>query len=177
VIEGLVNQWLYLARPASPKLARTDLIGALNQTLTSVHGQAEHAGVHIVAQDLDGMQVFVLADRPRLQQAVRNILMNAIQAMPSGGYLKATAVEEGAEVRITIQDTGAGFSPTALVRGTDLFFSEKEGGMGVGLNVAGEIISAHGGKMMFKNSPKGGAVVEIGLPTDAAHGQVLSSRE
>jgi signal transduction histidine kinase len=45
-----------------------------------------------------------------------------------------------------------------------LFFSEKEGGMGVGLNVVQEIVSAHGGKLLLKNHPQGGGCVEVTLP-------------
>ena len=52
--------------------------------------------------------------------------------------------------------------------GAELFFSEKEGGMGVGLNVVQEILTAHGGKMHLRNHPEGGAVVTIMLPQSGA---------
>ena len=72
--------------------------------------------------------------------------------------------DDAGRCRLTFQDSGTGFSEAALAHGAELFFSEKEGGMGVGLNVVQEIISAHGGGIMLKNHPQGGAVVVIELP-------------
>ena len=66
--------------------------------------------------------------------------------------------------RLTVRDHGPGFSAAALEQATGLFYSEKEGGMGVGLNVASEIFSAHGGGLTVKNHPQGGAQVEMVLP-------------
>ena len=168
VIEGLVNQWLYLARPGSSQSLPVDLQECLRQTLHSLRGQAEHAGVTLVA-DLQDLKV--LGDRARLQQAFRNLIVNAIQAMPAGGALTVTATRAGHHAQLLFRDTGPGFSANALKQGTELFFSEKEGGMGVGLNVVEEIISAHQGQMMLKNCPNGGALVELCLPLDISVSQ------
>jgi signal transduction histidine kinase len=102
-------------------------------------------------------------DRARLQQVIRNILLNGIQAMPRGGELEITLQRMDQHVEITFRDHGAGFSEAALAHGAELFFSEKEGGMGVGLNVVQEIITAHGGEMSLCNHPDGGAVVTVRL--------------
>ncbi|HYF37844.1 MAG TPA: ATP-binding protein [Prosthecobacter sp.] len=163
VIEGLVNQWLYLARPASPQRVPANLRDCLQQTLHSLRGQAEHAGVTFISEVQD---LRVLGDRSRLQQAFRNIMVNAIQAMPAGGTLSVTATQKDNRACLQFRDTGSGFSATALKGGTNLFYTEKEGGMGVGLNVVDEIISAHGGQMVLKNCPDGGAMVELCLPID-----------
>jgi signal transduction histidine kinase len=80
--------------------------------------------------------------------------------MPNGGTLTIT----GAAGTLRFADTGAGFSPTALARATELFYTEREGGMGVGLNVAREIIHAHSGTLTLGNQPTGGATVCLTLP-------------
>jgi signal transduction histidine kinase len=49
-----------------------------------------------------------------------------------------------------------------------LFFTEKEGGMGVGLNIVATIVTAHGGRLELQNDPKGGAVILVSLPSLAA---------
>lgn len=162
VIEGLVNQWLFLARPAPPQTASQDLRALVAEALDTLSAQAVHAGVQLRRQD--GPAVPVRVDRARLRQALRNVLLNAIQATPGGG-----TVEVGLEVRdgcacLTVRDHGPGFSAAALEQATGLFYSEKEGGMGVGLNVASEIFSAHGGGLTVKNHPQGGAQVEMVLP-------------
>jgi C4-dicarboxylate-specific signal transduction histidine kinase len=69
----------------------------------------------------------------------------------------------GPRWEIVCRDSGQGFSPEALTRGTELFFSEKEGGLGIGLSVSAEIAAAHGGSLHLSNAPTGG-VVTLQLP-------------
>jgi signal transduction histidine kinase len=67
-------------------------------------------------------------------------------------------------VEVTFTDTGRGFSTEALSRCSEFFFSEKEGGMGIGLSVASEIVKAHGGELRVANRVEGGARVTVSLP-------------
>lgn len=162
VIGGLVNQWLFLARPAPPQTALLDLRALVAETLDTLAAQAAHAGVELRFEP--GPDPRVRADRTRLRQALRNVLLNAIQAMPGGGVVEVVLGVASGRVRIAVRDQGPGFSAAALDQATGLFFSEKEGGMGVGLNVGAEIFSAHGGGLSVKNHPQGGALVEMELP-------------
>lgn len=165
VIESLVNQWLYLARPAAPRKQTMDPQALLQETVEMLAPQAEHADVTMLLPSTSPEPLpAVHGDRQRLQQVFRNILLNAIQAMPAGGQIRITLVLINDHIQISFQDEGPGFTAEALGHGAELFFSEKEGGMGVGLNVVQEIISAHHGKMMLKNHPEGGALVQITLP-------------
>ena len=157
-IESLVNQWQFLAKPTPPATSPVDLHDVVATVATALAAQAEHARVTIATNVPVGS--LVRADRRRLEQALRNIAWNAIQAMPGGGKLTF----EYRDGRLGVLDTGRGFSPTALARGTELFFSEREGGMGIGLSVAHEIIRAHGGALTLENSPTGGASVWLKLP-------------
>ena len=160
VIEGLVNQWLYVTRPAPPKMLRIDVAEVLRETLETMQAQMAHAGSAASFSIDPAACTRLQGDRPRLLQAFRNVILNAVQAMPRGGKIQIHLTKN----EITFHDGGAGFSESALAHGADLFFSEKEGGMGVGLNVVQEIISAHGGQIMLKNHPQGGAQMVIGLP-------------
>jgi len=72
--------------------------------------------------------------------------------------------EAAPSCELIFADTGPGFSSAALARHADLFFSEKEGGMGIGLNVTAEILRAHGGELRVANSTAGGATVTLVLP-------------
>jgi signal transduction histidine kinase len=169
VIEGLVNQWLFLARPVPPQKSPLDVLECLQQTLLAMGAQAAHAGVEMdFSPSISGAGSMPLpcieGDRQRLQQAFRNILINGIQAMAHGGCMRVTWTIQDTNLHLTFHDEGRGFSDAALSQGTELFFSEKEGGMGVGLNVVREIIFAHRGHMTLKNHPKGGAEVELLLP-------------
>lgn len=162
VIAGLVNQWLHLANPLPPKLTKLDLTDCIRRVVKNMEPQARHAGVEITL-DLPS-PVFIMGDSPRLAQAIRNLVINAIQAMPRGGRLMVSGQSTGSWFEIRFADSGTGFSELALAQGTELFFTEKEGGMGVGLNIVSSVITAHGGSLKLQNDPKGGAVIIVLLP-------------
>ncbi|MGI9242233.1 MAG: ATP-binding protein [Verrucomicrobiales bacterium] len=153
-IEGLVNQWMFLARPEPPKVRRQDVRECLGEILDSVGGLAEHARVEVVREMPDGLIREI--DGDRMGQVFRNLAMNAVHAMPGGGRLLVRVADD----RVVFSDSGGGFSTEALDRWGELFFSTKEGGMGIGLSVAAEIVRAHGGELRVDNSAEG-AVVEV----------------
>jgi signal transduction histidine kinase len=159
-IEALVNQWMFLARPQPPAVAPCDLADVVAECIRSIAPAAEHSKVRIVS---DVKSAVVSADRRRVSQAVFNVAMNAIHAMAAGGELRISTELARAEVVLVFRDTGPGFSEAALARATELFFSEKEGGMGIGLNVTAEILKAHGGQLRIANDARG-AVVKLVFP-------------
>ena len=159
-IEALVAQWLNHAKPAPPRLAEVDVAEALRQALRLLEPQARHAGVVIDgAAAEDAAPVVILADRHRLQQVFGNLLLNAVQAMPSGGRVTLRVQDAGTRVAVLVEDDGAGFSASALARLGEPFYSEKEGGMGLGLAVAKDICEAHGGGLSVESCDGGGARV------------------
>lgn len=166
VIAGLVNQWLHLANPLPPKLGKLDVVECVAAVVRNLEGQARHAGVDI-GNGLTG-PISVMGDAQRLSQAFRNLIVNAIQAMPRGGRLQISAESHENTVSLRFADSGPGFSESAFARGTELFFTEKEGGMGVGLNIVASIVEAHGGRLELQNDPKGGAVIIVSFPSLAA---------
>jgi signal transduction histidine kinase len=181
-IEALVNQWMFLARPQPPVLAACDPADLVAAALRTHAPAAAHARVKLVNDTRPG--TLIAADARRLGQAVGNVVINAIQAMAANGG--TLCVAGGTERRtvgaggkgassgasdvllpssffLSFADTGPGFSATALARHAELFYSEKEGGMGIGLNVAAEILRAHGGELRVENAVNG-AVVTFVLP-------------
>ncbi len=160
-IEGLVNQWMFLARPAPPQTAPADLAALIGEVVRTLTPQAAHARVELIDRTAPGLCAKV--DARRLTQAIGNVVLNAIHAMPGGG----SVIIEGSSaevVRLSFRDAGHGFSQSALIHHAELFFSEKEGGMGIGLSVTSEILRAHGGALHVANAPEGGAIVTFILP-------------
>ncbi len=155
-IEALVNQWMFLARPQPPAVAPCDIATLVAEALRTVAPAAAHAKVKVISEATSRT---VQGDKRRLGQAITNVMMNAIHAMARGGELRI----ESAGNSLIFRDTGPGFSATALARATELFYSEKEGGMGIGLSVTAEILKAHGGELRIENSADG-AVVTFILP-------------
>ncbi len=164
-IENLLNQWLFLTRPEPPATAPFRLHELVTQVADSQRAQAEHAAVRLRV-DVDA-SIVVDADRRRLQHVFRNLVTNAMQAMPAGGVVELLGRRRDGEVIVTCRDRGPGFTPTALRRLGEYFFSEREGGMGIGLAVATEIVKAHGGALRADNHHEGGAVVAVTLPLAA----------
>jgi signal transduction histidine kinase len=154
-IEDMLNQWMFLARPEPPRKTEIVLVELIAQTVRVLAPAADHAKVHIEVTASPYRRV--QADTHRLGQVFHNIVLNAIQAMPEGGTLSITVSEE----EICFADTGPGFSPTALRRAANTLYSEKEGGMGLGLSVAQKIVRAHDGRLVIGNRTEGGAVVRV----------------
>jgi len=154
-IEDTLNQWMFLARPEPPRKTEVDLAELIGKTVCVLAPAAEHAAVHIAVIAAPSRRI--LADVPRLAQVFHNIILNAIQAMPDGGNLAITI----SEADVSFADTGPGFSPLALRRAAHTLYSEKTGGMGLGLSVARKIIRAHDGSLLLGNRPAGGALVRV----------------
>lgn len=161
-IESLVNQWMFLSKPQPPAVGKVELVNLLGQVVKTHKAQLDHAQVKVT---LDAVPpVRVPADAKRLAQVFSNVVMNAIQAMARGGTLAISCTESSTGAEIRFLDTGRGFSPEALTRFSEFFYSEKEGGMGIGLSVSSEIVKAHGGSLHVANRGSGGASVTITLP-------------
>ncbi len=190
-IEALVNQWMFLARPQPPQISPCDPAELIVAALRIHAPAAAHARVKLFNETETGH--LIAADARRLGQAIGNVIINAIQAMSAeGGTLRITGKAEGEKrnaesakidgenlasdetfrtphptFRLQFHDSGPGFTAAALAHHAELFFSEKEGGMGIGLNVSAEILRAHGGELRVANSPTGGAIVTFILPRAA----------
>ena len=161
-ITSLVNQWMYVAKASPGKTGRHDLCALLPAEVRRLQSMMDHANVvsKVVAQG----EVWVEVDAERISQVLRNLLANAIQAMPEGGTLSAVAGKVGGKAMMSIADEGKGFSDRAIQHFGEAFYSEKEGGMGIGLALVKEVIEAHGGSVHPENRTQGGAVVVCKLP-------------
>jgi signal transduction histidine kinase len=115
-----------------------------------------------VLLEAEGVEVRV--DRDLLKQAMLNVVVNAIQAMPEGGELhfEATASEDTAEVRIS--DSGGGISEDLRDKIFRLYFSTKQQGSGIGLAMTFRIVQLHDGTIDFTSEPGKGTTFLIRLP-------------
>jgi two-component system NtrC family sensor kinase len=110
-------------------------------------------------------------DKRRVQQALLNVVLNAIDAMPHGGLLsiEAALTERGDKIQIDIADTGIGIPPEHLPKIFDPFFTSKEvgHGTGLGLSVSYGIIQQHQGTIVPWSRPGEGTSFRIILPIKA----------
>jgi signal transduction histidine kinase len=118
----------------------------------------------IIEDDLPKLRI----DQSRLQQALVNLLINGIQAMPDGGdlTLRIATDKETGHVRIDVEDTGIGIPKDEIDKIFDPFFTtKKEGeGTGLGLSVTYNIITQHSGEIRVKSKRNQGTCFSIFLP-------------
>lgn len=161
-ITDLVNQWLFVARAAPPETRSHQLSELVEAVARRLGPSLAHAKVTLYL-DLSPPDT-ISCDRLRMEQVIRNLLVNALQAMPEGGTVTAKTRTNDGSIAFTVTDEGTGFSEEALDRFGEAFFSEREGGMGIGLTLAREVVEAHGGNIEAQNNPVRGASVTIYLP-------------
>jgi signal transduction histidine kinase len=101
-------------------------------------------------------------------QAVLNIALNAVEAMPQGGTLTLSAkvidTESSPRIEIAIEDTGEGIEKKAMKSLFKPFYTTKETGTGIGLAISQQIVKAHGGTIDVTSSPGRGSVFHIRIP-------------
>jgi len=161
-ITDLVNQWLYVARSAPPRTELHDLALLVRRVLHRLAPQFDHASV--TASFAGDQYAPIQADAPRIEQVLRNLFINAMQAMPEGGAIRTEIEHDATGTTLEIHDEGPGFSEEACRRWHEPFFSEREGGMGLGLTLAAEVMLGHGGTIGVSNQPGGGTVVRCQFP-------------
>jgi signal transduction histidine kinase len=115
-------------------------------------------------------------DALQIQQALRNLIHNGVEAMPDGGTLEIRAVEnmQDATVTVSVRDSGIGMNEEQLGQLFQPLFTTKARGIGLGLVVAQNLVQANGGRIAVQSTPGGGACFSITLPSivesENAHG-------
>jgi signal transduction histidine kinase len=109
----------------------------------------------------------VYVDRALLQQAVLNLVLNAVEAMPDGGQLRVVLSRRSDMAEITVGDTGKGISPENRQKIFQLFYTTRPGGSGIGLASTFRIVQLHNGSIDFTSEVGRGTTFRIELPLAA----------
>jgi signal transduction histidine kinase len=112
-------------------------------------------------------EVDVMADAERLEQALGNLLGNALKFTPRGGTVTVSAATEGERVRFAVADTGRGIPADELPFVFDRFWqarTKRRGGAGLGLAIVKGIVEAHGGTVRVESTPDAGSRFSFDIP-------------
>lgn len=165
VIRGLLG----LARGDSPASERVDPRTIVSQAVALVQHRLEAAGIPL-SESIDAALPPVVGDPRLLEHAVVNLLLNACDACRgNGGDVTVTAIADEAQVTIAVEDTGSGISEADRERALEPFFTTKsrEGGSGMGLAIAREIVASHRGTLVLGAAAPRGTRALIRLPVAA----------
>jgi signal transduction histidine kinase len=108
------------------------------------------------------------ADAGQLARAVQNLVLNAIDAMPSGGTLTVRTTRGADAVRLEVSDTGEGLTDEERTRLFTPYYTTKRHGTGLGLAIVQSVVSDHRGKIWVESEPGHGATFKIELPVRGA---------
>ena len=114
---------------------------------------------------LPGVAVRIAGQRDRLKQAILNVAINALDAMPEGGALEIRLEAHAEEAEVLIADSGPGIPEEVQSRIFDAHFTTKTTGTGIGLYLARSIVEAHGGEITVETAPGQGSTFRLRLPT------------
>ncbi len=163
-LQRLTDDLLLLARTRGGRIpvhrVETSLAGLATRSVHTVESQAAAAGVSI---DVDAPDEPVELDPDRMEQALRNLLENAIRYTPRGGVVRVSARRLDGMARFVVSDSGPGFRPDLLSRAFEPFTrgdAEQAGttGAGLGLSIVRTVAEAHAGSASAENTPDGARV-------------------
>jgi hypothetical protein len=162
-LDRVVKTFLDFTRPVELNLTTVGLQELMDEIVDLARPQADASGIRVnPGQAVEGVEVRV--DRDLLKQAVLNVVVNAIEAMPEGGELQFASLvtEETAEIRIS--DTGPGIPPELREKIFRLYFTTRKEGSGIGLAMTFRIVQLHDGTIDFTSEPGKGTTFFIRLP-------------
>ena len=167
-MDKAVRNLLSFARPPEPRMTMVDVNELVGKLLDFLSPQFAKNGISAERRLTAGLPWLVL-DPDLMQQALLNIALNAIKAMPQGGKLTVeTHIESGdagtGGIKIVIADSGEGITPENLSRIFSPFFTTRQQGTGLGLSITQRIVEQHNGEISVQSTQGKGAAFTITLP-------------
>lgn len=160
----IVRNFLLFARHSGSEMVLQPLNPIVEHALAVVHHHLEMRRVELSWAPLPGDDQIV-CDPGQIQQALVDLFVNAVEAMPEGGTLTVAVREAGGEMEITVADTGVGIPDEAMPRIFEPFYTTKHAsGSGLGLSVVYGIVERHGGRIEVDSQVGQGTVFRLSLP-------------
>jgi two-component system sensor histidine kinase PilS (NtrC family) len=168
-LEGFLRDFLLMTRPAPGMRTTFDVREIVREVLESLRYVPDWLDErHRVVVELPAVPLLIQANKTEIRQILWNVILNALQAMPSGGTLtvKADLLQSEGRMSLRIMDTGSGIAETDLQKIFEPFFTTREEGTGLGLAVVRRIIEYYGGKIDIRSQPHQGTICTLWLPQE-----------
>lgn len=158
---SLVSRFLDFARPLELRVAQADLAELLTRAANAAARDAEAHGVQL---EVKPRPIVFDFDAELLERVFVNLIVNAVQASPSGSTVTIESRVAGEEAVVEVTDRGSGVEPDKLESIFNPFFTTKASGTGLGLAIVSKIVGEHGGKIEVDSIPKEGSTFRVRLP-------------
>lgn len=173
-LDYTITQFLQALRPVAPQFKPTSLNEVVTRTLELLQPELDNRGL-IVKTKLASHLPTAPLDATQIQQALVNLIKNAMQAMTKGGVLTLQTGEEADGVWVSVSDTGTGISPAQLGHIFEPFYTTKKKGTGLGLMIVQRIVRAHGGRIDLESHHGRGTTFRIWLPLQERKPRLLEA--
>ena len=171
-LNKLVSTLVDSARPRQPEFALHDIVPLVEHAVAMLRMQANKKDVNLAmvvkshGEAAVAEQILVECDAEQITQVLLNLLLNAIQLLPTGGKVAVSIIDAQDHVVVSVADDGAGVTETQKEQIFDPFFTQRPGGIGLGLAVSKKIVTAHFGSLTVEKSTLAntGADFRVQLP-------------
>ncbi|WP_433745168.1 ATP-binding protein [Falsibacillus pallidus] len=161
--QGIITQYLDLARPQTNPFETIDLTSVIHQSINVMQSYAVLNSIHITHQVEESLEI--VGFKLEIQQVLINIIKNAIEAIKSEGEITISAANQSnGFVSIHIEDNGVGMTEEQIKKLGSPYYSTKEKGTGLGLTLCHHIVKQMGGQIVIESELNKGTCFTINLP-------------
>lgn len=176
-LNKLVSTLVDSARPRQPEFAIHDMVALVEHAVAMLRMQANKKEISLALAIKDAESdavpetLLVECDGEQVTQVLLNLLLNAIQILPAGGKVVVSLYDAIDSVIVSVADNGAGVTEAQKAQIFDPFFTQRPGGIGLGLAVSKQIVTAHFGSLTVQESAlaSSGADFRMKLPKRQLH--------
>ena len=166
-LRRIAQEFMTIARESDSHREKFDLVELVEELLEPYRSTLE-GRIRIILKK-SGEDFRLNADREKIKVAIRNLLINSIEAIKGKGQIEFTLEAEPEVIRLEIKDNGNGIPADILERVFDPYFSTKEKGTGLGLAICKRIVEENGGAIKIESQPGLGTKVRLTFPRVADH--------
>lgn len=161
-VERVVKDFLELGRPLELDVQPYSLEVLLREVAAPLQMRAQANNVTLAVSCPGGVEI--RADRHRFEQALANLVNNALDASPAGTTVTFRGGRDASGVWVAVQDRGPGMDEDTLARVQEPFYTTRATGSGLGLPMARRVAEAHGGRLTLMSAPGRGTIATVSLP-------------
>jgi signal transduction histidine kinase len=166
-LDRVVQGFLRFMRPHELELKAIEVATLVQSAVVLVEAEWQSQGIRFAVEVAPGLPA-IEADEELLRQALLNLIQNACQAMPRGGFVTVSARVDGQTLCLEVTDEGVGIAAEEVERIFTLYYTTKSDGTGIGLSVVYRIVQMHDGSIDVRSEIGRGTTMTIRLPLRGA---------